>query len=48
MLCAELGYARRSIPGLVRKRGLPCHPIGRKLRFRRDEVDAWVREHGAK
>lgn len=40
------GYARRSVPGLVRLRGLPCHPIGRKLRFRRKEVERWMKEHG--
>jgi excisionase family DNA binding protein len=45
-LAGELGYDRRTIPALVRRRGLPCHRIGRKLRFRRAEVDAWVKSNG--
>ena len=45
-LARELGYDRRTIPALVRRRGLPCHRVGRKLRFRRSEVDAWIAQHG--
>jgi excisionase family DNA binding protein len=37
-----LGYRPRYIGELVRRRGLPCHPIGRKLRFKRSEVRAWA------
>lgn len=37
------GYARRSVPGLVRLRGLPCERVGRKLRFHRPAVEAWAR-----
>lgn len=40
------GYNRRTVPGLVRLHGLPCHPVGRKLRFRRVEVERWVRDRG--
>ena len=41
-LAAELGYERHTIPVLVRRRGLPCHRVGRKMRFRRSDVDAWI------
>ncbi len=40
-----LGYKRRSIAGLVRRRGLPCVRVGRLLRFRRDEVEQWAKEY---
>lgn len=47
-LAKELGYDRRTIPTLVRRRGLPCHRVGRKLRFKRVEVNAWIEQHGSK
>lgn len=36
-----LGYKSAYISELVRRRGLPCHRIGRKMRFRRSEVEDW-------
>lgn len=42
------GYARRYVAELVRKHGLPAEKVGRKLRFRRSDVEKWMRErdHG--
>jgi excisionase family DNA binding protein len=37
-----LGYKQGYVSELVRRRGLPCHRIGRRMRFRRDEVEAWA------
>lgn len=40
------GYKTSYISELVRRQGLPCHRIGRKMRFRRDEVEAWMARRG--
>lgn len=40
------GYAPSYISELVRRRGLPCVRIGRKMRFRRAEVERWAKERG--
>ena len=37
-----LGYKDSYISELVRRRGLPCHRVGRKMRFRREEVEEWL------
>lgn len=41
-VAAMLGYRPSYISELVRRRGLPCHWAGRKMRFRREEVGAWA------
>lgn len=43
-----LAYKPSYIAELVRRRGLPCHRVGRKMRFRRDEVESWAVTDGAK
>lgn len=42
------GYKPAYISELVRRRGLSCHRVGRKMRFRRDEVEAWMARNGGK
>ena len=42
------GYRSAYISELVRRRGLPCHRIGRKMRFCRNEVEAWMTRNGGK
>jgi excisionase family DNA binding protein len=37
-----LGYKPSYVYELVRRRGLPCRRIGRILRFRREDVEAWM------
>ncbi len=37
-----LGYKVTYICELVTRRGLPCHRIGRKMRFKRSEVLEWA------
>ena len=38
-----LGYKPSYVSELVRRRGLPCHRVsGRVMRFRREEVEAWL------
>jgi excisionase family DNA binding protein len=42
----HLGVARDSIYRWIEGRGLPGHRIGRLLKFKLSEVDAWVRGDG--
>jgi excisionase family DNA binding protein len=42
-LCAYLGVKRDTIYKWILRRGLPAHKAGRLWKFKRDEVDAWVR-----
>jgi excisionase family DNA binding protein len=42
---ALLGVHPRSVQKMVKHQGLPAHRLGPKLlRYRRDEVDRWVRD----
>lgn len=41
-VAAHLGVGKDSIYRWVENRGLPARKVGRLLRFRLSEVDAWV------
>lgn len=41
-VAALLGYRPAYVSELVRHRGLPCTKVGRKMRFSRHEVEAWI------
>lgn len=41
-VAALLGYKPAYVSELVRHRGLPCTKVGRKMRFSRREVEAWI------
>lgn len=41
-VAAHLGIAKETVYRWVEARGLPAHRVGRLLRFRLSEVDAWV------
>jgi excisionase family DNA binding protein len=45
-VAAHLGVARDSVYRWVEKRGLPARRVGRLLRFKLSEVDAWVQAGG--
>lgn len=45
-VAAHLGVARDSIYRWVEKRGLPARKVGRLLRFKLSEIDAWVEAGG--
>jgi excisionase family DNA binding protein len=45
-VAAHLGVARDSVYRWIEGRGLPAHRIGRLLKFKLSEVDAWVRHDG--
>lgn len=42
-----LGVGRETVYRWVDKRGMPAHKIGRLWKFKKEEVDAWVRDGGA-
>jgi excisionase family DNA binding protein len=42
-----LGIKRDTVYKWIERRNLPAHKAGRLWKFRRDEVDAWVRSENA-
>jgi excisionase family DNA binding protein len=46
-LAEYLGIKRDTVYKWIDRRGLPAHKAGRLWKFRRDEVDAWVKSGAA-
>jgi len=46
-IASYLGIVRESVYRWVVKRGMPGHKVGRHWRFRKEEVDEWVRSGAA-
>jgi excisionase family DNA binding protein len=42
-----LGVARDTVYTWVTSKGMPGHKVGRFWKFKKQDVDAWVREGGA-
>ena len=42
-----LGVARDTVYTWVTDKGMPGHKVGRFWKFKRDEIDEWVRAGGA-
>lgn len=42
-ICKHLGISNDTAYKWIEKRGMPAHKIGRLWKFKKDEVDAWVR-----
>jgi excisionase family DNA binding protein len=42
-----LGVAKDTVYTWVTSKGMPGHKVGRFWKFKKDDVDAWVREGGA-
>ena len=42
-----LGAVKASIYRWIEQKGLPAHKVGKLWKFKRDEVDEWVRSGGA-
>ena len=42
-----LGVSRDTVYAWISSRKLSAHRVGRLWKFKRDEVDAWVRDGGA-
>jgi len=41
-VCRYLGISRRTLLRLMKRRELPAFRVGRGLRFRRQDVEAWL------
>ena len=42
-----LGVSKDTIYTWIDAKGLPAHRLGRLWKFKRDEVDAWIKSGGA-
>lgn len=43
-----VGVRRDTIYKWIERRGMPGHKVGRLWKFRRDEIDTWVRTGGGR
>ncbi len=46
-IAAHLGVKRDTVYKWIERKGMPAHKAGRLWKFRRDEVDEWIRSGGA-
>lgn len=46
-IAVYLGVVRESVYRWVARRNMPGHKVGRHWKFRKEEVDDWVRAGGA-
>jgi len=42
-IAEHLGVTKDSVYRWIEKRGLPAHKLGKLWKFKKDEVDEWVR-----
>ena len=42
-----LGVKRDTIYKWINDKGMPAHKIGRLWKFKKEDVDAWVKQNGA-
>ncbi len=47
-LAGYLGIKRDTVYKWITRRGMPAHKVGRLWKFRREEVDHWVRSGAAR
>jgi len=47
-IAAYLGVKQETIYTWITGRGIPAHKVGRLWKFKKDEVDKWVRKGKAK
>ncbi|MBW1698993.1 MAG: helix-turn-helix domain-containing protein [Deltaproteobacteria bacterium] len=46
-IAVYLGVKRDTVYKWIDRRNMPAHKVGRLWKFRKDEVDEWVRSGGA-
>lgn len=46
-IATYLGIKRDTVYVWIERRNLPAHKVGRLWKFKKDEVDEWVRSDGA-
>jgi len=42
-ICTHLGISSDTVYKWIERKGMPAHKIGRLWKFKKDEVDNWVR-----
>lgn len=47
-LAGYLGIKRDTVYKWIDRRGMPAHKVGRLWKFRREEIDQWVRSGAAR
>jgi len=45
-IATHLGVKRDTIYKWIERKGMPAHKVGRLWKFRKDDVDGWVRSAG--
>lgn len=45
-ICTHLGISRDTVSKWIEKQKMPAHKMGRLWKFKKDEVDAWVKNGG--
>ena len=46
-IAAYLGVKRDTVYKWIDRRDMPAHKVGRLWKFRKEEIDDWVRQGGA-
>ena len=46
-ICKHLGVSNDTVYKWIEKQDMPAHRMGRLWKFKKDEVDGWVRAGGA-
>lgn len=46
-IAGYLGVKRETVYKWIERKNMPAHKVGRLWKFKLDEVDQWVRSHGA-
>ena len=46
-ICKYLGVSNDTVYKWIGKQDMPAHRMGRLWKFKKDEVDAWIRSSGA-
>jgi len=44
---AHLGVKRDTVYKFINEKGMPAHKVGKLWKFKKDEVDEWVKAGGA-
>lgn len=47
-ICKHLGVSKDTVYKWIDQSGMPAHRLGRLWKFKKEEVDAWVRTGGAR
>ena len=46
-ICQHLGVSNDTVYRWIDKRSMPAHRVGRLWKFKKDEIDEWIRDGGA-